>query len=246
METSHCNPRLVKKSSAQPLYPRVARLPLALFGLRCAVAVQIAEPFDTIHTPTWHDLAEAWHLPLSDFLGLDPRDRQNWVRLPDFDPFQRIHGRYRYHSLECRAAGPVRGTPGFRLALVRSRIASEAMTAALLDGEGQRVGYVERLAVENDVVSLAPHLRGQGLAAPMILAAMKLRAHYRMRAAPRSVVSGVRALFFGGCYSRIGLAACAAAHRLAISRALKTGRTMAKEVLDDQQKWGDEPLRACG
>lgn len=162
---------------------------------------------------TWTEVAEGWHLSLEEFLG-----KRTTASLPEFDPFERITAQYQWHSLDAFSSVTLGDFDGFKAVRIKSRVVHERDTVVLVK-DGHRVGFIARHKEGCDTVTLHPSVRRQGLVAPFILAAMRLRAQGRF-ASIEDVKAASRELFNGGSYTCAGLAAVKAAHRLAVSRAV--------------------------
>jgi hypothetical protein len=175
---------------------------------------------------TWNAIAEGWHVTLSEFLG-----KRTIATLPVFDPFHRLEVAYQWYSLDVSSALSLLGHSGFKAMRVKSRTALERDTVVLVAEGGQRVGFIARHPEGCDTVSLHESIRGQGLSAPFILAAMQLRAASRF-APIDDVAKATRELFNGGSYSDAGFASVCAAHRLAVSRAVALRRPVPQRVME--------------
>lgn len=174
---------------------------------------------------SWKEVAEAWCIPLDDFLGT--RD----AKLADFDPFERLKKENQSFSIDQFAAVKLLGAPELTLHLLKSSVPHVRLTAVLLN-DGCRAGFVARRQEGCDLVSLAPELRGNGLSAEMLLATRVLRASRKFSDVP-DLRHASKQLFCGGSYSVAGLASARAAHQLAVIRGLARGNAIPPEVLAD-------------
>ncbi|GAB7527299.1 hypothetical protein [Paraburkholderia sp. 2C] len=174
---------------------------------------------------SWKEVAEAWCVTLDDFLGA-----RNAI-LPDFEPFEYVKKETQWLPLDPFAAIRLPGESGLTVHLVKSRVPHIRMVAVLRQGD-TRVGFVARRQEGCDLLTLAPELRGNGLSADLLLATRVLRASLTFSDVPPLHLAS-KQLFCGGCYSVAGLASARAAHRLAVLRALATGKAVPPGVLAD-------------
>jgi hypothetical protein len=186
---------------------------------------------------TWPIVAEAWHVTRLEFLGIDGPS------FPDFDPFTALLDASRWQSLDRFASIALPSHPGFSCMLLKSTNVRIRATSVLLE-QDQRVGFICRYPEGCDVISLDPRVRGRNLAAPFILATMALRS--RLYYQPiTSIRKATRALFWGGRYTKVGFRAVAAAHRLAVQRAVVRGRPVSDAVLAEYPELWTPPRKAA-
>jgi hypothetical protein len=186
---------------------------------------------------TWPIVAEAWQLTRLEFLGADGPS------FPDFDPFADLLDASRWKSLDRFANIALPSHPGYSCMLLKSTNVRLRLTSVLVQQE-QRVGFICRYPEGCDVISLEPRVRGRGLAAPFILATMALRSrlYYQPIVA---IQKATRGLFWGGRYTKVGFRAVAAAHRLAVQRAVARGRPVSEAVLADYPELWRPPRKAA-
>jgi hypothetical protein len=183
---------------------------------------------------SWKDVAEGWCVPLRDFVGCEE------AVLPPFDPFEQLTAENRSFSVDPFAVVRFSDLPGYSVHLLKSRV-PEARMSSVLVKQGVRVGYVTRKAAGCDVICLASELHGKGLASRLLLATRQLRSSLKIVPVDDLRVAS-KQLFCGGSYSTAGLATTKAAHRDAVRRALKAGKSVPAQVLLEYPEFC--PMRA--
>ncbi|GAB3645059.1 hypothetical protein [Ramlibacter alkalitolerans] len=183
----------------------------------------------------WKALAELWRIPLPQFLGPNPRTNSLQP-----DAFDQEH--------DWRLARPALTTavllPGqdciAALGTLQGPGSPEGMTCLLVEGLTP-IGVLYRNEFGVDSLMLAPSHQGRGLSADFLLLALRLRAERCLQEKPfvHSVLDRP-VLFEGGGFTEAGLAACKAAHRLAVERAVERGEAVPATVLSDYPQFQSE------